>query len=272
MKKIMTISIVLAVVIIYSCSRTNGVNYESGGISADRTIAKTALQTNEQNLINIEIDNRKIIKEGYITFETADVNKTKTLILQTIQELNGYISNDDVRSDYNDRILHWLTIHAPADKLDLLLKNISESAKKLDGKSITARDVTVEYIDIETRIRTKKALQNRYIELLKQATKVDEILNIEKEIGNLQTEIESVEERMRYLNNRIAFSTLNVEYYQKTIFRFGFFSKLIDGTKNGWSIFLWVIIGISNLWVFIIVAAVAFYLIRLWRKKRSEKQ
>ena len=262
----MTISIALTILTIYSC----GTN--EYGVREDRVVEVTMEDSslpNEQNLDKVETEDRKIIKEGYIRFETDNVDKTKSLILQTVQELNGYISNDNV-SDFDDELLHSLTIHVPADKFDLFLNVISESVKKLDNKNVNMRDVTEEYIDIEARIKTKKALQNRYIELLKQATKVDEILNIEKEIGTLQTEIESVEGRMRYLNNRIAFSTLSVNFYQKESSTFGFSSKFVDGIKNGWSVFLWVIIGISNLWVFIIVVAVAIYLARLWKKRKSQ--
>ena len=199
---------------------------------------------------------------------TADIKKTKILILQTVQELNGYISNDNAY-DYSDRIEHRLTIRVPADKFDSLLEKISESVDKLDNKNVDVLDVTEEYIDIEARIQTKKDLQNRYRELLKQATKLEEILNIEKEIGNLQTEIESVEGRMKYLKDKISFSTLTVTYYQKTTSAFGFSSKLFDGIKNGWDVFLWFIIGLSNHWVFIFVAIVTIYLIRLRRKKKK---
>jgi len=237
-------------------------------MSAGMATEDLQLQTNEQSPDKIEPIERKIIKQGDIRFQTADIHKTKSLVTQTVQELSGYIAKDNVYS-YSDRIEHRLTIRVPADKFDLLLTSISESVEKLDSKNIDVLDVTEEYIDIEARIKTKKDLQNRYIELLKQATKVDEILNIEKEIGNLQTEIESVEGRMKYLKDKISFSTLTVSYYQETTSAFGFFSELVDAIKNGWTAFLWLVVGLSHLWVFIIVAIVTIYFIRRWRKKRT---
>jgi len=264
MKKVMTILTVLAVMTICSCSRAK----DYSEMSADFVNEESALQTSEQKTDKIETVDRKIIKQGEIRFKTADINKTKVLILQTVQEFNGYISKDNAY-DYSDRHEHSLMIRVPADKFDLLLKNISESADKLDSKNVDLLDITEEYIDIEARIKTKKELQIRYVELLKQATKVDEILNIEKEIGTLQTEIESVEGRMKYLKDKISFSTLTVTYYQKTNAKFGFSSKFVDGIKNGWSVFLWFIIGLSHLWVFLFIAVVAFYLIRKWKKKNA---
>jgi len=260
MKRVMTILTVLSVLTICSCSRA-----KQEYALTDVKIEEAELQANEQQADKVETVERKIIKQGSIKFETIDVNKTKSLISQTVQELNGYISKDNVY-DYSDRLEHRLTIRVPADKFDLLLKNISESVDKLDSKNIDLLDVTEEYIDIEARVKTKRELQTRFTELLKQATKVDEILNIEREIGNLQTEIESVEGRMKYLKDRISFSSLTVTYYQKTTSVFGFSSKFVDGIKNGWSVFLWFIVGLSHLWVFIIVAVVVVYLTRRWRK------
>jgi len=265
MTKVMTILTAVAVLTVCSCSQ---MTQEIGIESVDFAEEESALQENNQQADNVETIGRKIIKQGDIRFKTTDVNKTKSLISQNVQELNGYISKDNAY-DYSDRLEHRLIIRVPADKFDSLLKNISESVDKLDSRNIDLLDVTEEYIDIEARVKTKKELQTRYAELLKQATKVDEILNIEKEIGNLQTEIESVEGRMKYLKDRISFSTLIVTYYQKTTSAFGFSSKFVDGVKNGWSVFLWFIVGLSHLWVFIIISIVMIYLIRRWRKKKT---
>jgi len=269
MKKEMTILTVLAVLIICSCN-TKKQEYRNTPASVEYEAIAISSQTNGQiSTERFEPEDRKIIKHAEIEFETEDVNKTKSLIVQTVQELDGYISSDDTFVDA-DQLLHILRISVPADKFDFLLVKISETVGKLDKKSVEVSDVTAEYIDIDSRIRTKKALQNRYVELLKQATKVDEILNIEKEIGKLQEEIESVEGRMKYLKNKIAYSTLTVGYYQKTTSTFGFFSKFTEGIKKGWSVFLWFIIGLSHLWVFIFIATVAIYLII--RQRRKEKK
>jgi type IV secretory pathway VirB6-like protein len=104
---------------------------------------------------------------------------------------------------------------------------------------------------------------------LSRAATVEDILRIEKAIGELQMEIESAEGKMRYLKDRISLSTLTVTYYQEADSSFGFFSKLADGIKNGWDGFLWFIIGLSYLWVFILLIVVIFYLIR-WGKKKKK--
>lgn len=263
MRKAITVLTVLAVFMVCSCSNAN----KEYAMSADLAMEESSLQAEDQKSQQVETVERKVIKQGDIKFETTDIDKTKSLVIQTVQKLDGYIAKDNVY-DYANRLEHSLIIRVPADKFDLLLENISESINKLDNKSIDILDITEEYIDIEARIKTKKELQDKYIDLLKRATRVEEILTIEKEIGNLQTEIESVEGRMRYLKDKIAFSTLTVTYYQKTVESFGFSSKFIDGIKSGWDVFLWFIVGVSYLWVFALVVIVTVYLVRVWRKKK----
>jgi hypothetical protein len=234
----------------------------------------TPQQSGNTTTDRVETIDRKIIKKGEISFETEDIDKTKSSIVQTVRELSGYIAEDNV-VNHSHRIEHWLAIRVPADKFDLLLENISEGVDKFDQKNINTLDVTEEYIDVQSRIKTKKELQTRYTELLQQATNVDEMLTIEREIGKLQTEIESAEGRMRYLNDRIAFSTLAVIFYQTLIMpeasKFSFYSEFMTGIKTGWELFLWFIIGLSYLWVYIIIVIIAITcsLVRRKMKKKN---
>lgn len=268
MKKIIPIIVVVFTLVISSCSQKE----ESKGVTSELPMSEppTESSTSREKTIDkteTQIE-RKVIKEGEINFETSNILKTKTLIAKTVQELNGYISKDNV-NDYSDKIEHRLIIRVASEKFDPLLNKISESADKIDNKNIEVLDVTEEYIDIEARIKTKKELQNRYKELLVKAVKVEEILSIEKEIGQLQTEIESVEGRMKYLKDRISFSTLTVIFYQKTAAAFRFTNKFGEALKSGWSAFLWLLIGMTHLWTFIIIGGAigTYFFIKQKRKK-----
>jgi len=265
MKIRITVLLFIGFLTIYSC----GTNEKSRKITAfvqppDESSAN--LQPPEK----IEIqDLRKIIREGEITFETADVNETKSLITKTTMELNGYITKESA-DDYTDRIEQTLIIRVPADKFDLLLAKISESARKIESKNIKALDVTEEYIDVEARLKTKKELENRYRELLAKASKVEEILSIEKEIGQLRADIESIEGRLRYLKDRVAFSSLTATYYQKINSAFGFSSKFGQAIRYGWKNLLWFFIGLTTIWPFIILLGGGLFAgFRINRKRKN---
>jgi len=201
----------LAIFAIYSCN--SGANNK---VASERAIVLNNEITDETRVEKVETPiERKIIKEGVITFETVDLKRTESLITETVNEMGGYVASDNVFSNAN-RITHRMTVRVAADKFDQLLAKISESAEKLDRKTISALDVTEEYIDVEARLKTKKELESRYKELLIKAKTVEDLLSIEKEIGTLRTEIESIEGRLGYLQDRVSLSSLTIEYYKMT--------------------------------------------------------
>ncbi len=230
---------------------------------------KSVESFSNQQSSDITVD-RKIIKEGNIRFETEDVSKTQNEIRKIVSELGGYIGNEN-SFNYESSIEYTLTARVPEDKFNLLVEKVSSLAVKIDSKNINASDVTEEFIDVEARIKTKKELEARYKELLKKAARVDEILNIEREMGNLRAEIESLEGRMNYLKNRISFSTLTITFYEKISAPFGFFTKLRQALHNGWQALLWFIIILISLWPFIILTLIILFIILKYKKKKILK-
>lgn len=250
---------------ILSCAKKE--EAPSRSVPESTSIASTE-PTGKQELRVID---RKLIKEGEIHFETSDLVKTRKLIDKAIKELEGYISKEDEYT-YSDRIAQSLIIRVPAESFDKLVAEISKGAKRFDSKRIQARDVTEEYLDIELRLKIKKETENRYRELLTKAKTVEEMLSIEKQIGELRAEIESIEGRLKYLQNRISYSTLTVAFYERVSTPVCFSSKLGMGLKNGWNNFVWFLIGLVNIWPFILLGLFGIVGIIAFRRNRKTKK
>lgn len=267
MKKNIWILPVIVVLTLYSCGRS--VEFSSPSLeekSGDFHEMDEIATEQDKEILLFE---RKIIKNGSITFETFNAQETRAFIMKGVSEAKGYISSDNI-FDYGQRREHNITIRVPSEKFDLLVEELSASAARLDRKEIGATDVTEEFIDVEARIKTKKELETRFKELLKQAKSVQEILEVEKEIGKLRTEIESIEGRFRYIKDRVAFSTLNVVFYEKTSQPFDFARKIGEGIKSGWTSLLWFLLGLVHVWPFVLALAVGgFYFRRHYKNKRK---
>lgn len=267
MKRLPLFLIVLLVLIIYSCGNNSSMKSNLAVELSDRAF-DVALPPPPAQEVSID---RKIIREGNLSFETKDINATRVQIGQYTMELKGYIASENAWKS-EDQIQHTLELRVPAVNFDMLLSKITENAGKIDSRNIQTQDVTEEFIDVEARLKTKKELESRYLELLKKAVKVEEILSIEKEMGTLRGEIESVEGRLKYLNDKVSFSKLSVTYYQKIKSPFQFSSKFSDSLKGGWRNLMWFFIGLVNLWPFlIIIVAVVIFVLRTRRKNKIKK-
>ena len=169
MKEKMTILTVWNVLTICSCNQKEIMD-------SDGAYLRTApsLESIEQATDGLEPVDRKIIKEGDIEFETPDVNQTKALLVQAVQELNGYFTTDNAYVN-DETIEHRVTIRMPAEKFDLLLRMIDASIDKLESKKIRAIDVTEEYIDIESRMQEAAQLFRQANELFAAANYAEAI-------------------------------------------------------------------------------------------------
>lgn len=259
MKKLLFILIILS---IFGCSKGKE---ESVSSEPEPVLNDEKSQTGKNKLL---INDRKIIKEGEIYFESSNFAETRKQIDKAIEKYEAYISKEDEHT-YDERIVQSMVIRVPAENFDKLVTEISKGTKKFETKRIEVKDVTEEYFDIETRLKVKKETENRYRELLTQAKTVKDILEIEKQIGELRAEIESIEGRLRYLQDRISYSTLTVDFYERISIPVGFFSKFRVGLKNGWNNFVWFLLGLVNIWPFIILGL--FCILGLFKLRRMRK-
>lgn len=220
-----------------------------------------------QDVMATENIERKLIKEGRVEFRADDLGKARNTIMEAVNKHKGYISSD---SEYKStgRISQTLSIRVPADNFDPFMADATKGVERFDSKNLNVRDVTEEYIDTEARLKTKKELETRYLELLKETKNVTEVLAIEKEIGQLRSEIESIEGRLNYLKNSVAYATIDMTFYQRIPKDNAFGEKFGNGFRNGWNNLIWFFVILTNIWPFILIGLVALLGIWVYYRRR----
>lgn len=263
MKRLPIIIILLAIVLLaFGCSKNDKASFEIADIEQSMVS-----EPSEEQTTDIE---RKLIKEGSVEFETFDVNFTRKQIFASIEKYKAYISMDQEYKSVG-RISNSIVIRVPANSFDLLLNDVTKGVTQFDHKNINVKDVTEEFLDVQARLKTKKELENRYLELLKKTNSVTEILAVEKQIGELRSDIESIEGRLKYLENKVSLSTLTISFYQKVSEETAFANKFADGFKNGWENLIWFLIFLINSWPFIVIGVGILFGVKLWRKRKRKK-
>ncbi len=216
----------------------------------------------------------KIIKEGNLRFETSDLNATYQHIVKSTTESGGSIQNDVEGKDYGS-IFRKLVIRIPSQNFDPFLIKISKGVTYFDNKEITAEDVTAQYIDLDARLKAKKTLENRYLELLKKATKVTEMLEIETQLSAIREEIEAKQAEMNYLQGRVAQSTIHIEFYKNVAVDSGvtisYGTKIWNAITSGFNSLSGLFIWLLSFWPFAILASGLVYFIRKKIKTKKTK-
>lgn len=218
----------------------------------------------------------KIIKTANVKLQV----KNYTQALQTVKQLaasqQATVSGEN---EYNShyRLENSMTIRVPAQRFDTLVNQLLTVAVYVENKQISSEDVGEQYVDIEARMNAKKQVEARYLELLKKAGKIEEILAVERQLGQIREEIEAAQGKLKYFDNRVQFSTINLTLYQQLDYTApnperSFWGRLKEAFFNGWSGLLEFFVVLINLWPFLIIGGALFLLLRKWRNNRKNSQ
>ncbi len=271
--------IIALLVLAFSCDNRSNKRPETPdtGFSEmmDVTATKQAAQPTGEPVA--EQVTKKVVKTGGIEFQSDDIEADYLTIRELLPQYQAYIENENqYKSD--QRIDYRLTIRVPSHRYDTLYGSLASFGVRVDNKYSNIEDVTEQYYDLKTRIKNKKALEDRYVQLLDQATEVKDILEIEKNLNAVRTEIERFEGQFNYLSKQVSLSTINLTFYEVLPYvydasqRKGFGARILSALNNGWQSFLSFTVALISLWPFLFLIVAGVYLIRkvkqTWKKNK----
>jgi hypothetical protein len=158
---------------------------------------------------------RKIIRNASLSIEVDSPSAVLPRMTSLAESLGGYVvsseaSQQEGTEGVKPHEVVTAKLRVPARNFDEAIRQVRALGSRVTGEQVTGEDVTEEYIDLEARVRTQRALEGQYLEIMKSADTVAEALEVQKQLAEVRTEIERVEGRRRYLENQVSFSTITV--------------------------------------------------------------
>lgn len=186
-------------------------------ISRNASMKQVAIAETMANSLDIENGNttspRKLIKNVYINAETKNFEETITNIEEEVNKYNGIIDSRSQNNGgkYNNfsRNNHF-TIRIPSESLDDFINTVKNEIN-VTSMSDDVVDVTDNY---QYTLRRQQTLINeldKLNELLKKATNVSDVVTIEEKIGDINLELQTIENSLKNLDKRIDYSTVNLD-------------------------------------------------------------
>lgn len=153
---------------------------------------------------------RLIVKNGTLSLVVEDVPLVATRARTLAETFGGYLVSSAQREE-SGRPAATVTIRVPAERFEEAMEQLKGMAVRTQNEQVTARDVTEEFVDNDARLRTLRAQETRYLELLGQARTVEDILKIEQQLTNVRTQIEQLQGRQQFLQRSAETSSITVE-------------------------------------------------------------
>lgn len=158
--------------------------------------------------------NRKLIYKAYVTIEVEDFGEARSKIRSLVQLAGGYQLNFNEINSEHDRSGHF-TIKVPASGFMDLLNRLEELSPDHYESKVTGQDVTEEYVDLEARLKVLEVTEQRLLSFMEQAASTGDLVIFSQELNDVQQDIERIKGRMRYLEQNVAYSTIELTIYEK---------------------------------------------------------
>lgn len=229
--------------------------------------------------------NRKWVITLGISAETDDLDAALGSIGVQISAAGGYVESQQIEnsSSYRKYRSASLTIRIPADQLDAFVDEVT-SFTNVTSSSRYVRDITLSYTDTEGRVNALKTEEQRLLELMEQAEKMSDLLDIEGRLTEVRYQLESYASQLRLYDNQVDYATIDLyinEVKQYTpVAEQTFWQRISEGLSDsivdlGETIvdsIVWLIVSLPYL---IVIALIAWGVIvitkRTIRKKKAKK-
>jgi hypothetical protein len=151
----------------------------------------------------------KIIKTAVVDLEVKNVTGAVETIREIVNQRGGYLSTTNIGKNYNDQFTGTVVLRIPADQFDSALSGVKEVGT-VKSISTQGQDVTEEYVDVQAQISSYQNQISQYNLIMKNATNVKDIINIQQQIDQVQVSLDRLNGRLKYLNSQIDYSTITV--------------------------------------------------------------
>ena len=162
----------------------------------------------QQNLPSLD---RMIIRTVTMTLAVGSVQETFRQVEQVVNEQQGFLASSQIRQD-GDRLTATMSLRIPSNPAtyQATLDRLRGLADRVVDEQAQAQDVTEEYVDIESRLRNLRASEESLLALLGRAQRIEDVINIQRELTNVRGQIEQIQGRKQALERRADMATINL--------------------------------------------------------------
>src|SRR2546423_839759 len=161
--------------------------------------------------------NRKLIRNATAELEVVSFDESVQKITAFATEEKGYIATTSSEKQANGKLRGEIVVKVLPDNLDRFLGKL-RGIGELKNQALTTEDVTKSYFDTESRLKNARLMEQRLIEILKTKSKdVADLLEVEKELGRVREEIETMQGELKFMDSQVAFATVTITLAEKNM-------------------------------------------------------
>lgn len=227
---------------------------------------------------------RMVIYNAEMDIRVINFEKARNALEQKAKAYNGYIVQSNSNRYDGEQQSGTMTFRIPQEHFHAFLNDAEGLSVQVNNRHVSGQDVTEEYVDLKSRLRSKKVVEARLLDFMKQAQKTEDLLKISSDLADVQEQIEQIAGRKKFLENQTALSTVTITLQENEVP----FPKIDNDSLNTWqkikkqfadniNILLAagsgiIVFLVGNLPILILVAMIVAAIIYFVRKKTKSGQ
>jgi len=152
-------------------------------------------------------ENRQIVSRGTIDVRVDDLDTAMEAIQGLVDDGGGIVFAEE--TDLRDGALSRVTLKVPPAGFRAALDALAELGE-VQTQSVSTDDVTEQVVDLDSRIATSEASVNRLRLLLARAERIQDITQIESQLLQRETDLETLRGQRRTIESQVALATVDV--------------------------------------------------------------
>jgi hypothetical protein len=284
MKRTGALFLTAAVLVLTGCERDGtALRMEAPPRLALQAFTVTPDESQEAGRQDKEIDvaaarlDQKLIRSAVLHLEVGNIDETMAEVASIVADLEGLVADSQVTRGTQRGVSSGIVIRVPWTRLDDAVSALKKLGR-VDYERVETRDVTRDYVDLETRLAVKRETAARLREMLKsRAGKLEELLAVERELSRVIEEIERHEAGRRYYDRQIAMSTVTLQLTdERTASGPAILAPVGDAFGRAVEVLVFSVATLVYAGTFIVpwlcLAAAMWWLVRAARRHRGEKR
>ena len=230
----------------------SGARADAASVDGDSLSYRTSVGSTGTGTLDLPIEPAAVIRTGSLALETPDVLEARNAVSGLVTSLDGYLASENTQAGSEGTIRSAnLVLKVPSGSFDTAMDRLSRVGKEL-ARTTSAKDVTREVADVDSRVASARAALERIRLLLNRANSLGTEIRLESVLSNRQADLESLLAQQRALAAQTQMSTIDVSLTvppeteppppPKEEDDRGF----VAGLKKGWDAFSTMVLGVAT--------------------------
>lgn len=207
------------------------------------------------------------IKRIDLQVRVSNLEEAESWVKQQLAVHKGKVTGNSSYNEGHSRSTQ-LILQIPVKELDNWVKALeAQSDWKVQGKHLSANSIEQQYVDNSQRLKTRQALEQRYIELLQQAKNMADVLAIEEKLVTIRSEIELMQTEKNRMDDQISYAECSLRLEERLSAWQRLTREALNQWREGWYVLVQFVLFLLRIWPLLLIGGLLF----AWFSKRKRK-